>query len=120
MGRPHKGNKAQTPVGYSHDTGVSTGGPATAVPGVVARDTPGVHGLVWGQAAWQPALRCMCCDAPWARYPGLREQPADPGGREVCIEECAGVMVRWTVRWAYLGWRGDLGGAVMRGTRSCR
>ena len=48
MGRPDKGNKAQTPVGYSHGTGVSTGGPATALLGVVARDTPGVHGVVWG------------------------------------------------------------------------
>ena len=47
MGRPAQGNKAQTPVGYSHGTGVSTGGLATAVFGVVARDTPGVHGVVW-------------------------------------------------------------------------
>ena len=46
MGRPDQGNKAQTPIGYSHDTGVSNGGPATAVLGVVARDTPGVHGVV--------------------------------------------------------------------------
>ena len=30
MGRPDQGNKAQTPEGYSHGTGVSTGGPATA------------------------------------------------------------------------------------------
>ena len=120
MGRPDQGNKARTPVGYSRDTGVSTGGPATAVPGVFARDTPGVYGLMWGQAASQRELRCMRCDAPWARYPGLRQQPADPGSGEVCIEDCTGVMVRWTVRWAYLGWRGDLGGAFMRGTRSCR
>ena len=48
MGRPDQGNKAQTPVGYSHGTGVSTGGLATAVLGVVARDTPGVQGVVWG------------------------------------------------------------------------
>ena len=34
MGRPDQGNKAQTPVGYSHGTGVSTGGLATAVLGV--------------------------------------------------------------------------------------
>ena len=46
MGRPDHGNKAQTPVGYSHGTGVSIGGLATAVLGVVARDTPGVHGVV--------------------------------------------------------------------------
>ena len=120
MGRPEKGNKAQTPAGYSHGTGVSTGGPATAVPGVVARDTPGVQRFVWGHAASLPALRCMHCDAPWARYTGLREGPADPGSGEVCKGDCDGVMVRWTVWWAYLGWRGDLGGAVMRGTRSCR
>ena len=46
MGR--QGNKAQTPVGYSHGTRVSTGGLATAVSGVVARDTPGVHVVVLG------------------------------------------------------------------------
>ena len=120
MGRPDQGNKAQTPVGYSHDTGVSTGSPATAVTGVVARDTPRVHGSVWGRATALPALRCMRYDAPWARCTGLREQPAGPGSGEVCIEDCDGVMVRWTVWWAYLGWRDDLGGAVLRGTRSCR
>ena len=46
MGRPDQGNKAQTPIGHSHGTGVSTGGLATALLGVVARDTPGVHGVV--------------------------------------------------------------------------
>ena len=69
MGRPDQGNKAQTPVGYSHGTGVSIGGPATAVLRVVARDTPGVHGVVW---------EC---------YPGLRGQPAGPGsgdGAKMC------------------------------------
>ena len=70
MGRPDQGNKAQTPVGYSHGTGVSTGGPATAVLGVVARDTPGVHGVVW-------VLRHR--GAPWECYTGLRGQPAGPG-----------------------------------------
>ena len=54
MGRPDQGNKAQTLVGYSHGTGVSTGGPATAVFGVVARDTPGVHGVVWGYSVAAP------------------------------------------------------------------
>ena len=34
MGRPDQGNKAQTPIGYSHGTGVSTGGPVTAVMGL--------------------------------------------------------------------------------------
>ena len=54
MGRPDKGNKAQTPVGYSHGTGVSTGGPATAILGVVARDTPGVQGVVRGYGVTAP------------------------------------------------------------------
>ena len=71
MGRPDQGNKAQTPVGYSHGTGVSTGGPATAVSGVVARDTPGVHGVVWGLRRY---------GAPWECYTGLRGQPAGPRG----------------------------------------
>ena len=71
MGRPDQGNKAQTPVGYSHGTGVSTGGLATAVLGVVARDTPGVHGVVWGLRRY---------GAPWECYTGLRGQPAGPGG----------------------------------------
>ena len=56
MGRPDRGNKAQTPVGYSHGTGVSTGGPDTAVLGVVARDTPGVHGVVWGLQRCGPPM----------------------------------------------------------------
>ena len=46
MGRPDQGNKAQSPVGYSYGTGVSTGGLATAVLDVVARDTPEVHRFV--------------------------------------------------------------------------
>ena len=71
MGRPDQGTKAQTPVGYSHGTGVSTGGLATAVLGVVARDTPGVHGVVWGLRRYS---------APWECYTGLRGQPAGPGG----------------------------------------
>ena len=79
MGRPDQGNKAQTPVGYSNGTGVSTGGLATAVLGVVARDTPGVHGFVWGRATLLPVLRCMPCGAPWECYTGLRGQPAGPG-----------------------------------------
>ena len=118
MGRPDQGNKAQTLVGYSHGTGVSTGGLATAITGVVARDTEGVRRFVWGQAASLPALRCMRCDAPWARCTGLQEQPAGPGSNEICKEDCDGVMVRWTVRWTYLGCRGGLGGAIKRGTRN--
>ena len=94
MGRPHQGNKAQTPVGYSHGTGVSTGGLATAVTGAVARDTPGVHRFVWGQATSLPALRCMRCDTPLACYTGLWEHPAGPGSGEVCIEDCDGMIVR--------------------------
>ena len=79
MGRPDQGNKAQTLVGYSRGTGVSTGGLATAVLGVVARDAPGVHGFVWGRATWLPALRCMRCGAPRECNMGLRGQPADSG-----------------------------------------
>ena len=71
MGRSDQGNKAQTPVGYSHGTGVSAGGPATAVLGVVARDTPGVHGVVWGLRRY---------GAPWECYTGLRGQSAGPRG----------------------------------------
>ena len=118
MGRPDQGNKAQTPVGYSHGSRVSTCGLATAVTGVVARDTPGVHRIVWGQATSLPALRCMRCDTPWACYTGLREQPAGPGSGEVCTEDCDGVIVRWIVGRAYLRWCGGLGGAIKRGTRS--
>ena len=70
MGRSDQGNKSKTHVGYSHGTGVSTGGLATAVPGVVARDTPGVHGFVWGRATLLRALRCKRRDAPWACYTG--------------------------------------------------
>ena len=79
MGRPDQGNKAQTPVGYSQGTGVSIGGLATAVLGVVARDTPGVHGFVWGRATLLPAPKCIRCGAPTECYTGLRGQPADPG-----------------------------------------
>ena len=71
MGRPNQGNKAQTPVGYSHGTGVSTGGLATAVLGVVAQDTSGVHGVVRGLRRY---------GAPWECYTGWRGQPAGPGG----------------------------------------
>ena len=86
MGRPDQGNKAQTPVGYSHGTGVSTGSLATAVLGVVARDTPGVHGVVWERATSLPALQCTRCGAPWECYTGLRGQPAGPGsGDEVVM-----------------------------------
>ena len=43
MGRPNQGNKAQTPEGYSHGTGVYTGDLATAVTGVCPQVTPGEH-----------------------------------------------------------------------------
>ena len=33
MSHPDQGNKGQTTIGYSHGTGVSIGGPATAVTG---------------------------------------------------------------------------------------
>ena len=71
MGRPDQGNKAQTPVKYSHGTGVSTGSLATAVLGVVARHTPGVHGIVWGLRRYSAPPEC---------YTGLPGQPAGPGG----------------------------------------
>ena len=71
MGRPDQGNKAQTPVGCSHGTEVSTGGLATAVLGPIARDTPGVHGFVCGRATLLPALRCMRGGVPWECYTGL-------------------------------------------------
>ena len=85
MGRPDQGNKAQIPVGDSHGTGVSTGGLATAVLGVVARDTPGVYGFVWGRATSLLALRCTRCGAPRECYTGLRGQPADPGSGDEAI-----------------------------------
>ena len=86
MGRPDQGNKAQTPVGYSHGTRVSTGGLATAVLGVVAGDTPGVHGVVLGRATSLPALRCTRGRAPLECYTGLRGQHAGAGsGDEVVM-----------------------------------
>ena len=86
MGFPNQGNKAETPVGYSHGTGVSTGDLATAVLGVVAPDTPGVHGVVCRRATSLPALRCVRCGGPWECYTGLRGQPAGPGcGDEVVM-----------------------------------
>ena len=59
MGRPDQGNKAQTPIGYSHGTGVSTGGPVLAVTGVIPWVTPGVAKSARRQegAAAPPALQ---------------------------------------------------------------
>ena len=85
MGCPDQDNKAQTPVGYSRGTGVSTGGLATAVLGMVARDTPGVHRFVWRRATMLPALRCMRCGAPRECNTGLREQLADPGSGDAAM-----------------------------------
>ena len=79
MGRPDQGNKAQTPVGYSHGTGVSTGGLVTAVLGTDAWDTPGVHGFVWGRATSLPALRCMRCGAPRSVTRGCGDSQQTPG-----------------------------------------
>ena len=76
MGRPDQGNKAQTPVGHSHGTGVSVGGLATAVLGVVAGDTPGVHGVVWGLRRY---------GALWECHTGLRGQLAGPGGGDAAM-----------------------------------
>ena len=60
---------------------------------------------MWGQAAWLPALRCMRCDAPWARYTGLREQPADPRSGEVCKGDCDGGQVDRMVGVLRMAWR---------------
>ena len=79
MGRPDRDNRAQTPVGYSHGTGVSIGGLATAVLGVVARDTPGVHGVVRGRATTLPALRCTRCGALWGVTRGCGDSLQAPG-----------------------------------------
>ena len=54
MGRPDHGNKAQTPAGYSHDTGVSTCGPVTVVTGVIPRVTLWVA-VLW----WSPGTRAV-------------------------------------------------------------
>ena len=43
MGRPDQGNKAQTPVGYSHGTRAHTGGLATAVTGDCPRVSLGEY-----------------------------------------------------------------------------
>ena len=124
MGRPDQGNKAQTPVGYSHGTGVSTGGLATAVPGVDARVTPGVHVFVWGAGdvvagATEYALRC-----PQGVLLGVAGSACRPRERrrsgDVCVEECEGVVVRWIVWRAYLRRYGGLGGVLTRGTQSSR
>ena len=82
MGRADQGNKAQTPVGYFHGTGVSAGGLATAVLGVVAWDTPGVHGVVWGRATSLPALRCTRCGASLGVLHGV---PGTACGAEVVM-----------------------------------
>ena len=124
MGRPNQGNKAQTPVGYSHGDGVYTGGLATAVLGVVARDTAGGHGFVLGQATLLPVLRCMRFGLPQGVLHGVAGTACRPWERqrsnEVCVEECDGVVVRWIVWRAYLRWHYGLGGALTRGTRSSR
>ena len=108
MGRPDQGNKAQTPVGYSHGTGVSTGGLATAVLGVVARDTPWVHGVVWGLRCYGGLLEC---------YTGLRGRRRND---DLCVEGYDGEVVRWTVLRTSWRRRGSLGGALTGGTRSSR
>ena len=59
MGRFDQGNKAQTPVGYSHDTGVSTVGPVMAVTRVVPRVTPRVDGSARRRATAPLALQCV-------------------------------------------------------------
>ena len=46
MGRPDQGNKAQTPLGYSHETGVSNGGRVIPVTGVHPQVTLGVEWIL--------------------------------------------------------------------------
>ena len=122
MGRPDQGNKAQTFVGYFHDTGVSTGGPLMAVTRVVTRVGPRVDGSEWERATAPPALQCVRYDAPWSWdwSRELGEQHEGPGRGEVRIGDGDGVMVMWTVWWVYLEWRGDLGGVLLKGTWRCR
>ena len=122
MRRPDQGKKAQTPVGYSLDTGVSTGGPVTAVRGVVTRVTPWVDGTAWERLTAPPALQCVRYDAPWPWDPSKesREQHEAPRRGEVRIRDGDGVMVSWTVWWAYMGWRRNRGGVVLKGTWRCR
>ena len=43
---------------------------------------------------------------PLGALHGVAGAACKPRGGEVCIEDCDGVMVRWTVWWAYLEWRG--------------
>ena len=52
MGPPDQGNKAQTLVGYSHGAGTSTGGPVTAVTGIIPQATPGVTGSARRWLCW--------------------------------------------------------------------
>ena len=65
----------------------------------------GLTGLRRGRATAPPALRYLRYDAPWSWDPckELGEQREGPGRGEVRIEDGDGVMVRWTVWWAYLG-----------------
>ena len=56
---PDQGNKAQTLVGYSHGTGVSTGVPVTPVTGLIRLVTPKVVESAWKRerAASPPTLQ---------------------------------------------------------------
>ena len=106
MGRPDQGNKAQTPVGYSHGTGVSIDGPVTVVTRVLPRVTPGTAGsprrwLGWTDGArscnaasvavsWMGndrrlAPRSARVDRRAARGPRER-QGGDAGGRVVVLQ----------------------------------
>ena len=70
MGRRDQGNKAQTPIRYSHGTVVSTGGPVTAVTRVFPRRTLGVRGL-----CWYPCTRAVRVCWGMARQDGRRVGP---------------------------------------------
>ena len=121
MGRPGQHNKAQTPVGYSHGTGVSTGGLGTAVLGVVARGCArsclGAGDIVAGGTVHvlRRPLGVLHGVAGTACRPRERR-----GSGDVWVEGCDSKIVRRTVLRAYLRRRGSLGGALTRSTRSSR
>ena len=98
MGQPDQGKKAQTPVRYSHGTGIATGGPVTAVTGVIPRVTLGVEIL------FIQSFNHSFCGVlyPWLglKSCGRSAAPAPRGstGRwlrwTVCTQGCGGVRVK--------------------------
>ena len=79
MGGPDPGTKAPTPVGNSHGTGVSTGGPVPVVTGVIPRVTLGVAVLWWSHSG-----RAVGIGQEVARQDGRRAGPRrQPRGTEL-------------------------------------